>query len=115
MRYRAWHPPSGLHPTIPVHVPLTFDIVDTWMDQSVAGCQYHVMHPGGRNSEQLPVNSLEAESRRLARFTQLAHTSGTVRAVPPDAKPGVSVHTGSQNLVILNAEPVLRDRTTGHA
>ena len=83
VRYRAWHPPSGLHPTIPVHVPLTFDIVDTWMDQSVAGCQYHVMHPGGRNSEQLPVNSLEAESRRLARFTRLAHTPGTVRARPP--------------------------------
>jgi uncharacterized protein (DUF2126 family) len=84
LRYRAWHPPSGLHPAIPVHVPLTFDIVDTWMDQSVAGCQYHVMHPGGRNSEQLPVNSLEAESRRLARFTQLAHTSGTVRVTPSE-------------------------------
>jgi len=84
VRYRAWHPPSGLHPAIPVHVPLTFDIVDTWMNRSVVGCQYHVMHPGGRNSEQLPVNSLEAESRRLARFTQLAHTPGTVRAVPPE-------------------------------
>ena len=83
VRYRAWQPPSGLHPTIPIHVPLTFDIVDTWMDQSVAGCQYHVMHPGGRNSEQLPVNGLEAESRRLARFTRLAHTPGTVRARPP--------------------------------
>jgi uncharacterized protein (DUF2126 family)/transglutaminase-like putative cysteine protease len=84
VRYRAWHPPSGLHPTIPVHVPLTFDIVDTWMDQSVAGCQYHVMHPGGRNSDELPVNSLEAESRRLARFSRLAHTPGIVRALPPE-------------------------------
>jgi uncharacterized protein (DUF2126 family)/transglutaminase-like putative cysteine protease len=83
VRYRAWHPPSGLHPSIPVHAPLTFDVVDTWMEQSVAGCQYHVMHPGGRNSELLPVNGLEAESRRLARFTRLAHTSGTVRVPPP--------------------------------
>jgi len=28
VRYRAWQPPSALHPTIPVHTPLVFDIVD---------------------------------------------------------------------------------------
>jgi uncharacterized protein (DUF2126 family) len=84
VRYRAWHPPSALHPTIAVHTPLTFDIVDTWMEQSVAGCQYHVMHPGGRNPDRFPVNSYEAESRRLARFSRLAHTPGRVRVGRPE-------------------------------
>ena len=83
IRYRAWQPPSCLHPMIPVHAPLTFDLVDTWMQRSVAGCQYHVAHPGGLSYEKFPINSYEAESRRLSRFTRLAHTPGTMMVSPP--------------------------------
>jgi uncharacterized protein (DUF2126 family)/transglutaminase-like putative cysteine protease len=82
IRYRAWQPPSALHPTIPVDSPLVFDIVDTWNGRAIGGCTYHVVHPGGRSEEAFPVNAYAAESRRISRFEPFGHTPGLIQPPP---------------------------------
>jgi len=84
VRYRAWQPPSCLHPTIGVHAPLTIDLFDTWTHRAVGGCSYHVAHPGGRGYEAFPVNTNEAEGRRHGRFIPGGHTPGAVTMAPEE-------------------------------
>jgi len=83
IRYRAWQPPSALHPTIGVHTPLVIDLIDTWTGKAIGGCAYHVSHPGGRSYDVFPVNANEAESRRVNRYQDWNHTPGPIM-VPPD-------------------------------
>jgi len=82
VRYRAWAPASCLHPTIGIHSPLVFDLIDTLNGVSVAGCTHHVVHEGGRSYSTFPVNSYEAEARRRARFFPFGHSHGRVQTNP---------------------------------
>ena len=78
VRYRAWQPPSALHPGITVDTPLRFELVDLGSGTSRGGCTYHVSHPGGRAYETPPVNAVEAESRRERRFEAHGFTPGVL-------------------------------------
>ncbi len=96
VRYRAWNPPSSLHPTIGVQSPLVFDLVDTWSGQVLGGCQYHVTHPGGLAYEHLPVNAEEAAGRRVNRFRDFGHTPASM-VQPPRPGFGVSPSAGRRS------------------
>ncbi len=100
VRYRAWQPPSALHPTIGIDSPLVFDIVDKWNNSVIGGCTYHVSHPGGRSYDTFPVNSYEAESRRGNRFRDTDFSPGVVQYTPVNSRTtSFTPNNGTRQLV----------------
>ena len=112
VRHRARQLSAALHPTIPVHAPLIFDLIDRWKERSIGRCAYHVGSPDGRGYTDRPMNATEAAGRRWQRFQKTDPTPGLI-AVPEEETgpifsltldlrlpaPGEQTHIGKPGLV----------------
>jgi uncharacterized protein (DUF2126 family) len=87
VRFRARRLQAALHPTIPVHAPLTFDLIDRWNERSIGQCTYHVGPPDGRTYPARPVDAAEARDRRAERFQEPSHTPGHIVVPEEESNP----------------------------
>jgi uncharacterized protein (DUF2126 family) len=97
VRFRARQLSEVLHPAVPVHAPLTFDIIDRWKkdrwkedrwkDRSIGRCTYHVESPDGRAYTVRPVNATEAADRRRQRFQVSDPPPGPIAVPEEEANP----------------------------
>jgi uncharacterized protein (DUF2126 family) len=87
IRYRARRLSMTVHPTIPVHTPLVFDIIDRWKERSIGRCTYHAESPEGGTYAARPGNAKEAEDRRMERFQRSDRTLGLMAAPAEETNP----------------------------
>ena len=77
IRYRARRLSAALHPTIPIHTPLIFDLIDTWKGRTIAQCTYFSGPPDGTVHTARPRDAEEARMRKAQRFQVADPLSGT--------------------------------------
>jgi uncharacterized protein (DUF2126 family) len=68
VRFRARNYSSLLHPAIDIHTPLSFVVIDTWHEEDLGGCTYHVNPPDGEFYLEFPRDRDTAENRMAERF-----------------------------------------------
>jgi uncharacterized protein (DUF2126 family)/transglutaminase-like putative cysteine protease len=83
IRYRARRLSASLHPTVPVHTPLVFDLIDTWRGRSIGRCTYYAGPPDGGVYRTRPADAAEARERRRQRF-QVAASTDDPAVVPAE-------------------------------
>ncbi len=87
VRFRARRLSAALHPTVPVHAPLIFDLIDRWKERSIGRCTYHTGPPDGQVYTARPANAEEAEGRRRERFQTPAPPPGRMPAPKEETNP----------------------------
>jgi uncharacterized protein (DUF2126 family) len=87
IRYRARRLSAALHPTIPVHTPLVFDIIDRWKKRSIGRCTYHARPPDGNVYTARPISATEAEDRRQKRFEKSNHAPAKIAVLEEEPNP----------------------------
>ena len=87
IRYRARRLSAALHPTIPIHTPLTFDLIDTRSNRIIARCTYFSAAPDGTVHTSRPRDADEARARKAQRFQVLEPPSDLVRTPVEENNP----------------------------
>jgi uncharacterized protein (DUF2126 family) len=87
VRFRARRLSASLHPTVPIHAPLVFDLVDSLGGSSAGQCIYHVVPPDGRSYAARPLHAAEAEGRRTERFETATPPPGPMTTPEEEINP----------------------------
>jgi uncharacterized protein (DUF2126 family) len=87
VRFRARRLSASLHPTVPVHAPLVFHLIDCLRGYSIGQCTYHVAPPDGSSYAARPVNAAEAEGRRTERFQVATSALSPMAALEEEINP----------------------------